>query len=123
MSERDDSKKTRSDAADLKKDLSSLWKNTIDQFDEIKNAIVRSGEVGKSKLDATFLNRQRDKLFTDLGRMVFEASKGGEESPLSFDDDMNKKMRRIVELEKEIDEAESQVQSYFESDDEATTDL
>jgi hypothetical protein len=40
----------------------ALW-----QLDRIRDAVVRSSQIGKIKLDATFLRRERDRLIKQLG--------------------------------------------------------
>jgi len=50
------------EGSELRRELNQLWQSTIDQFDEIKNAIVRSSQAGKARLDAQFLKRQRERL-------------------------------------------------------------
>jgi len=115
-----ESKKTGSESADLKKDLNAIWKSTLGQFDEIKNAIVRSGEVGKSKLDATFLARQRDKLLVEFGQLVITAHRDG---GLPLSEALAKKATRIEEMDIEIEKAERSVGEFFDRDEDKTEDL
>jgi hypothetical protein len=108
----DDDKK---DAGDLRKELNSLWKSTIDQFDEIKNVIVRSSGAGKAKLDSTFLKRQRDKLLTDLGTRLLQLSEAGE---LTLPEDLRSTANRVRELEREIEEQDGMVDRLLRPEDE-----
>lgn len=100
---------------DLRKELNQLWRTTLDQFDEIKNAIVRSSTAGKAKLDATFLRRQRDKLLAELGARVLDAAREGE---LTLPDKLSSTAQRIQELEEQIREQESEVDRLLHVDDE-----
>ncbi len=104
---------------DLRKELNQLWRTTLDQFDEIKNAIVRSSSAGKAKLDATFLRRQREKLLAELGARVLDAVKAGE---LDLPEKLAKTAQRVHELEEQIAEQETEVERLLHSDDEAADD-
>ena len=64
-------------ASDLREQLNTLWKTTVDQFDEIKEVVVHNSHVGRKKLDAAFLKRQRDRLYQDLGELVFAETAAG----------------------------------------------
>ena len=61
------------DGAALKGDLNQLWKSTVNQFDEMKDILLRSGSAGKAKLEVTLLKRQQDKLFVELGELLYRA--------------------------------------------------
>jgi hypothetical protein len=100
-------KETRKpEGSELRKELNQLWQSTIDQFDEIKNAIVRSSQAGKARLDAQFLKRQRERLLTKLGEDVLAAEARGE---LQLPDACAETARRVHELEEQIraEEAEA----------------
>lgn len=99
---------------DLRKELNQLWRTTLDQFDEIKNAIVRSSTAGKAKLDATFLKRQRDKLLGELGARVLEATEAG---TLTLPEALRSTADRIHELEEQIKDQESEVDRLLHADD------
>lgn len=110
----------RDEPQDLRKELNQLWRTTLDQFDEIKNAIVRSSSAGKAKLDATFLRRQRDKLLADLGAKVLEAEASGE---LTLPEGLRATTKRIQELDEQIAEQESEVDRllHTEKDEDASS--
>jgi hypothetical protein len=105
----------KKDAGDLRKELNSLWKSTIDQFDEIKNVIVRSSGAGKAKLDATFLKRQRDKLLAELGARLMELADAGE---ITLPEEVQGTAGRVRELEREIDDQEGEVDRLLRPEDE-----
>jgi hypothetical protein len=104
---------------DVRSELNSLWKSTIDQFDELKNVVVRGSNAGKAKLDSTFLKRQRDKLLAEIGEELLAYAEGG-----GFDlpEGVAKKAERLTTLEDEISEAESQVDRLLRPDDEDQPD-
>jgi hypothetical protein len=102
---------------DLKKELSSIWRSTLDQLDEIKNAIVKSGDVGRGKLDAAFLARQRDKLLSELGRAwIDQLAADGAEPPEA----LSAKVERVKELDEQIVAHEEEFDRFIGREDEAT---
>lgn len=100
---------------DLRKELNSLWKSTIDQFDELKDVVVRSSNAGKAKLDATFLKRQRDKLLAEIGERLLEVAT---ESGTPLPEDVEKKVQRLEELKAEIEDNEGEVDRLLRPDEE-----
>ena len=107
---------------DVRKELNQLWRTTLDQFDEIKNAIVRSSSAGKAKLDATFLRRQRERLLIELGAEVFEAAEQGE---VRLPDRARNIATRVREVEAQIKEQEGEVERLLRPEEvpaEAPTD-
>lgn len=109
----------RDEPQDLRKELNQLWRTTLDQFDEIKNAIVRSSSAGKAKLDATFLRRQREKLLAELGAKALEAEAGG---ALTLPEGLQATAARIRELDEQIAEQETEVDRLLHKDDGADPD-
>ena len=55
------------DDREIVKQLNEIWDNAKVQFDELRDAVVRSSQVAKTKLDTTFLRRDRDRLLHQLG--------------------------------------------------------
>jgi hypothetical protein len=96
---------------DIKDDLNSLWKSTLDQFDEIKDAIVRSSTAGKAKLDVAMLERQRDKLLMELGRAYLAAAEAGE---VSLPEKLVATLERIQDLDEQIAQHEDEVGKLLE---------
>lgn len=80
---------------DLREQLNELWKTTVDQFDEIKEVVVHNSHVGRKKLDAAFLKRQQDRLFQDLGELMFVAA-------MKTDLPLNAEAQRVVERIKDV---------------------
>lgn len=103
----------RDEPQDLRKELNQLWRTTLDQFDGLKDAIVRSSTAGKAKLDATFLRRQRDKRVLELGERVLELERKGE---LKLPERFKETLAAIDELEAQIEEQESEVDRLMHRD-------
>jgi hypothetical protein len=104
---------------DVRKELNQLWRTTLDQFDEIKNAIVRSSSAGKAKLDATFLRRQRERLLIELGAQVMEAAEQGE---VRLPERVQNIATRVRELEAQIEEQEGEVERLLRPEEEPFED-
>lgn len=85
--------------SDVRKELNQIWQSTIDQFDEIKDAIVKSSQAGKAKLDAAFLKRQRERLFAQLGEDVLRAA---DEQGFALPASTEETVKRLRELEQQI---------------------
>ncbi len=109
--------------SDLREQLNELWKTTVDQFDEIKEVVVHNSMVGRKKLDAAFLKRQRDKLFQDLGELVFAAALKG---ALPLSPEAQRVVERIQDLlvrlraeEAEIDAIHTAARADNKADDKA----
>jgi hypothetical protein len=62
----------RSRNKNLRGEFESLWKSTVEQFDEITDVLVKTSQAGKAKLDATLLKRERDAVLVKLGTLVRE---------------------------------------------------
>jgi len=83
--------------ADIKGDLKNLWKATVDQFDEIKDVIVKGSHAGQARLDAAVLERQREAALKALGEMVYQYGPK-EDMPTAW----HEKFKEIKELEGKI---------------------
>ncbi|MCP4499643.1 MAG: hypothetical protein GY822_06710 [Deltaproteobacteria bacterium] len=97
----------------LKTDLNQLWKNTVDQFDEMKDLIVRSSTAGKARFDATLERRHREKAVLELGELVLAAINEGDiEAPKNcaqileviqkYDDDIAQHEEEALRVKKPI---------------------
>lgn len=100
----------RSERSDLRRELNALWRSTVEQFDELKDAIVRSSSAGKAKLDATLLRRERDRRLAEVGEAMIRLA---DEGKLELPDELAETVERIRALEKEIREQEAEVERVF----------
>ncbi|MFH1808885.1 MAG: hypothetical protein ABIJ09_09075 [Pseudomonadota bacterium] len=91
---------------DLREHLNELWKTTVDQFDEIKDVILRNSHVGRKKLDTAFLRRQRDRLLQDLGESVFEQVQA---STLVLNPEGQRLVERVHEVLGQIETEEAEI--------------
>lgn len=114
MGDEKSEKQTKGGGQDLRKDLNQLWKSTIDQFDELKDVVVRSGSAGKAKLDSTFQKRQREKLLAEIGERLLQAAADG---GFTLPDDVASKVESLSKLDDEIAENNSEVDRLLRPDD------
>jgi hypothetical protein len=93
--------------SEVRKELNQIWQSTIDQFDEIKDAIVKSSQAGKAKLDAAFLKRQRERLLAQLGEEVLRAvDEGTATLPASTEETVKRLRELAAQIRAEEEEAE-----------------
>lgn len=91
---------------DLRDHLNDMWKTTVDQFDEIKDIIVRHSHIGRKRLDTAFLKRQRDRFFQDLGEAVYSQAEAG---TLTLNAEGNRMVERLREALKQIELEEAEI--------------
>lgn len=84
---------------EIKKELTHLWKKTVDQLDEIKDVLVKTTETAQGKIETELKKRERDKLFQKLGEQV---AAGGD--LVGLPDDWQETLREILKTETEMDE-------------------
>lgn len=99
-------------ADDVRRQLGSLFGRAIEALGEVRSAVVRTSQVGKIKLDATFLRRERDRLFARLGEEVFDLVEAGTltlpEEPAGLVEQIREVERRLEEQEAEIAAVEAE---------------
>ncbi len=72
----------------------------LSQLDRIRDAVVRSSQIGKIKLDATFLRRERDRLVKQLGEEALNLMLA---ERLKVPDELAPLLREIELLERKIE--------------------
>ncbi len=70
------------------------------QLERVRDAVVRSSQIGKIKLDATFLRRERDRLVKQLGEEVLNLMLADR---LSIPQELEKLVRDIQTVEGRIE--------------------
>lgn len=95
---------------EIKRQIGSLVSRAREALAEVREAVVRSSQVGKMKIDVTFLRREQDKAYQRLGAKVFELAEEGEielSKELTPLVDLVRSLgRQIVEQEAELSDVE-----------------
>ena len=61
----------------MRSQFDKLLKGTMEGLEELKDGVVKASQSAKVKLDATFLRRERDRLYQLLGEEVYELIEQG----------------------------------------------
>ena len=85
---------------------SGLFGRTLGQIDRVREAVVRSSQIGKIKLDATFRRRDRDQLVLRLGE---EALNLMLTDRLAIPEELSALVKEIEGLERRIEADGKQV--------------
>lgn len=73
----DDKRKAGFDRDSMRGQFDRFLKTAMDGLDELRETMLRASQTAKVKLDATFLRRERDRLFQHLGEQVYELIEDG----------------------------------------------
>jgi len=97
---------------EIKRQLGSIVSRAKEALSEVREAVVRTSQIGKLKLDATFLRREQEKAFARLGAKVYDLVEDGElelpEETRPLVDTVRNLARQIEEQEAEISEVEKE---------------
>lgn len=93
-------------ADEMRRQLGAWLGRAVETFGEVRDAVVRTSQVGKIKLDATFLRRERDRLFARLGEEVFDRVEAGR---LELSEDLSAAIEQLREVERRIEEQEAEI--------------
>lgn len=95
---------------DFKRQLDSLVSRAVEAISEVREAVVRTSQLGKLKIDATFLRKEQEKAFARLGAKVYELVEDGDlelpEEARPLLEAARSLAEKIEEQEKEIAEVE-----------------
>lgn len=62
---------------DVVKQITDAWKSAQVQLEELREAVERTGEMARLKVQSEFLNRDLDRALRDLGEAVWSQVKKG----------------------------------------------
>ncbi|HLV60665.1 MAG TPA: hypothetical protein VKY51_04615 [Fredinandcohnia sp.] len=96
---------------EIKKQLDSIVARAAEAFAEVRDAVVRTSQLGKLKIDEAFLRREQEKAHARLGAKVYELVEDGElelpeearpllEAVRSLAEKLEKQQREIAEVER-----------------------
>ena len=91
---------------ELRRQVGGIFARAVEALGEVKDAVVRSSQIGKLKLDATFLRRERDAAALRLGDAVFARVEAGD---FELDAELDPLLARIRELEAQLAETDHEI--------------
>lgn len=96
---------------EVKKQIGSVVARAREALAEVRDAVVRTSQLGKLKMDATFLRKEQDKALQRLGAQVFEMVEDGDLAPpkelLPHLELVRSLARQLEEQEEEMIEVEA----------------
>jgi hypothetical protein len=90
----------------MRRQLGSLLGRAVEALGEVRDVVVRTSQVGKIKLDATFLRRERDRLFARLGEEIYDRVDGG---VLEVPEELAGLVEQIRDVETRLEEQEQEI--------------
>jgi len=85
------------DPEKMKGNFDRLMRSTVDGLEELKEVLVRASQEAKTKLDATLLRRERDRLYQQLGELAYlQIEEGKLKAPAGLRDTLDR-IHAIVE--------------------------
>lgn len=93
-------------ADDLKKQVDSLFSRAMEALGEVREAVVRTSQLGKLKIDATFLRKEQEKAFARLGAKVYELV---EDEELELPEEVRPLLEAVEHLAEKIEEHEEEI--------------
>ena len=101
-------RQSNQESNELRGQLRAIFSRAVDPRGGLKDVVVRNSQIGKSKLDATAIRRERDYELQRLGAWVFEAAEAGElELPES--QELRQIFQRIREAEEGLAQQEAEL--------------
>ncbi|MCA9520123.1 MAG: hypothetical protein KC609_04095 [Myxococcales bacterium] len=98
------SDESRSD--ELKEQFNMFVKAAATGLNDLKNAVVSTAQVGRLKLDVTFLRRSRDRMLRDLGSAIVAAVASGD---VILEGELQQLCEQIAEVDAKIRDEEARV--------------
>ncbi|WP_373045046.1 hypothetical protein [Vulgatibacter sp.] len=91
---------------DVRTQLGSIFSRAREALGEVKDAVVRNSQIGKIKLDASFLRRERDGFVQALGAALYERSERGD---IELPADLGELVGRIRALDARLEDQEAEL--------------
>lgn len=107
-------------ASELKEQFNQFIKAAAEGISDLKDAVVSTAQVGRLKLDVTFLRRGRERMLREIGEAVVTAVAKGD---VTLPDELQELCVKLAEVDEKIREEEARVDELLfrkdlESDDE-----
>lgn len=99
------------DQSEVARQMNEIWENAKVQLEELRDAVVRSSQIAKTKLDTTFLRRDRDRLLHRLGEVALKLIDAKE---LALAPALKAVVDEIRELDRKIASEEQEIQAILD---------
>ena len=73
----DEKRKGGFDPDRMRGQLNEMWKNAMDGLEDLREVVLKASQNAKVRLDATFLRRERDRLYQQLGEETYALAETG----------------------------------------------
>lgn len=91
---------------DFKRQVDSLFSRAFEALGEVREAVVRTSQLGKLRIDATFLRKEQEKAYARLGARVHELVEDGE---LELPEEARPLLDAVKTLAEKIEEQEEEI--------------
>lgn len=91
---------------EVKKQIGSLVSRAREALVEVRDVVVRTSQLGKLKMDATFLRKEQDKALQRLGTLIFEQVEEGE---LTLSKEFLPHLELVRSLSRQLQEQEEEM--------------
>nr|PZM90670.1 MAG: hypothetical protein DIU72_12155 [Pseudomonadota bacterium] len=91
---------------EIKRQVGSIVSRAKEALSEVREAVVRTSQIGKLKIDVALLRREQEKAFARLGAKVFEMVEDGE---LSLPEPLDPLVQAVRHLARQIAEEEAEL--------------
>lgn len=91
---------------DTRKRWGSFLSRAVSTLGDVREAVVRTSQIGKIKIDTAFLLRERERLLKDLGELVFQMV---EEGRLSLGEEHAPLLQALRDHQARIDEQDEEL--------------
>ncbi len=93
------------DPDQMRKQFREYWTQTLDKLEDIREVVFRASYMARERLDATFLRRERDRLFQQLGEDAYHLFERGR---IRAEPALREILERIQVVIEELSEAEKE---------------
>lgn len=111
----DEKRKSGFDAERMRGQLNEMWKNAMDGLEDLREVVLKASQNAKVRLDATFLRRERDRLYQQLGEECYELVETGSlKVPGELRDTVDRIhaiVEQIADADREAEDVEEQGQA------------
>ncbi len=112
----DEKRKGGFDSDRMRGQLNEMWKNAMDGLEDLREVVLKASQNAKVRLDATFLRRERDRLYQQLGEETYALAETGK---LKVPAELRDTVDRIHAIVEQVAAADREAEEAGEAEDEA----